>query len=264
MTAEVARGPAWLNPAGGLRYHLRGFWHSKRLWWPFRFALAEWLYAWQPPEKRLVIVGPSAGYCMEPLTLERFDEVVCLEPDPVARFLFTRRLARAPLEKQPKVEFVTEDLILADPTRFERFMQEQGPAAVLFSNFLGQLRVLLSATGPDERLEETKRAIVAALEGHSWASFHDRVSGTLEPGSREPFLAERRLTDEELLEVFYGHHRVEPSEADRNLISATGELPLLDHLTSGLFPTEREHRYFVWELMPGQYHLIEAVSAVVK
>lgn len=261
MTARLAPGPAWLNPAGGLRYHLRGFRHSKRLWWSFRFHLADWLYAWQPPEKTLVVVGPSGGYCIEPLTLERFDRLICLEPDPVARFVFQRRISRAPLEKHPRIEFVSDDLILEDPTRFQRFLQETGPAAVLFSNFLGQLRVLLGALGPDRRLDETKRAIVSTLSGRSWASFHDRVSGSLAPSSPEPFLAERRLTDDELVETFYAHHRLDSPEA--RLISPNGDLPLLDHLTSDLFPGDREHRYFVWELMPGHYHLIEAVSSAI-
>lgn len=258
MTAPIATGPAWLNPAGGLRYHLRGLRHAKRLWWPFRFHLADWLYAWQPSEKTLVIVGPSGGYCIEPLTLERFERLICLEPDPVARFMFKRRLARAPLEQRPRLEFVTGDLILEDPARFQQFISELGSAAVLFSNILGQLRVLLAARGEFDRLPSVKRTLVAALEGRSWASFHDRVSGSLAPNPAEPFLAERRLSDDELIETFFAHHRLETPDVP--LIGPNGDLPLLDHLTGDLFPPDREHRYFVWELMPGQYHLIEAVS----
>lgn len=255
--SNEARPVAWLNPAGGLRYHLRGLRHAKGLWWPFRFALAEWLYAWQPPERRLVVVGPSAGYCLEPLTLERFDELVCLEPDPVARFLFARRLRRAPLERRPRLRFESRDLVLEEPARLGAFLAELGDAAVLFSNFLGQLRVLLGVPGPDERLDAVKRGIVTALEGRSWASFHDRVSGALAP-SLEPLDAERRLSDDELTEAFYGGHVL--ASDDRRLIGVAGDRPLLDHLTAGLFPAERPHRYFVWELEPGQFHLIEATS----
>jgi len=247
---------AWLNPAGGLRYHLRGFRHARALWWPFRFALAEWLYGWQPPERRLVLVGPSAGYCLEPLTLERFDEIICLEPDPVARFLFARRLRRAKLERLPRLRFEARDLILEDPARFAAFLAEIGEAAVLFSNFLGQMRVLLDLAGPDARLEAVKRSIVAALEGRSWASFHDRVSGALRPLAREPLDADRRLSNDEITAIYFGAHTLDRD--DRVLIAAGGERPLLDHLTEGMFPAERPHRYFVWELEPGQFHLIEA------
>ncbi|HSU40058.1 MAG TPA: hypothetical protein VLJ38_10830, partial [Polyangiaceae bacterium] len=74
---------AWLNEAGGLRYHLRGARYAESLWQPFRFALAEWLYAWQPPEKKLVVVGASGGWCVQPFFYERFTDVLCLEPDPL-------------------------------------------------------------------------------------------------------------------------------------------------------------------------------------
>jgi hypothetical protein len=253
---------SWLNPAGGLRYHLRGLRHGNSLWWPFRFALAEWLYTWQPPERRLVLVGPSAGYCLEPLTLERFDEIVCLEPDPVARFLFSRRLRRAPLERQPSLRFETRDLILDEPARFGAFLAELGDAAVLFSNFLGQLRVLLGVSGPDPRLDAVKHGVAQAIEGRSWASFHDRVSGSLPPDGRGSVGSEQRLTDEELTDTYYGGHTLD-SEV-RDIISKSDDKPLIDHLTEGLFPADRPHRYFVWELEPGQYHLIEATSAVRK
>ncbi|HEV8246509.1 MAG TPA: hypothetical protein VGP93_12105 [Polyangiaceae bacterium] len=260
MAAEISPGPAWLNPAGGLRYHFRGFRHSRRLWWPFRFALAEWLYAWQPPERRLVVVGPSAGYCIEPLTLERFDELICLEPDPIARYLFARRLARAPLEKRPILHFEASDLILKEPEHFGSFLAKVDDAAVLFSNFLGQLRVLLAVKGAsDARLAEVKRAVTASLEGRSWASFHDRVSGALEPGSSDPLASERRLSDEEMVETFYGHHVL---DRDAALVGVDGKRPLLDHLTDGIFPADRPHRYFVWQILPGLYHLIEATCAV--
>jgi hypothetical protein len=35
---------------------------------------------------------------------------------------------------------------------------------------------------------------------------------------------------------------------------------LLDHLTEGFFPSALPHTYFVWEIAPGQHHLIEGVS----
>jgi hypothetical protein len=33
----------------------------------------------------------------------------------------------------------------------------------------------------------------------------------------------------------------------------------LDHLTEGFFPATLRHTYFVWELGPGLFHLIEGV-----
>jgi hypothetical protein len=174
----------------------------------------------------------------------------------VARFLFARRLQKAPFEHRPRVRFESRDLILGDPARFRTFLDELGGAAVLFSNFLGQLRVLLRVSGPDPRLDEAKRAIAQALAGRSWASFHDRVSGALSPDGREPLDAPRRLTDDEVTEGVFGGQEL-ASQAGP-LIGPGGDRPLLDHLTHGIFPCEQPYRYFVWELEPGQFHLIEA------
>jgi hypothetical protein len=249
---------AWLNPAGGLRYHARGFRYAKSLWYDFRFALAEWLYAWQPPERRLVIVGPSAGYCFQPFFFERFDELLCLEPDPVARGLFAHRLRRAPLERTPKLRFEANDLLLDDPGRFAERLEREGEVAVLFSNVVGQLRVLLEArTADDPKLVRLKRELLPALGSRSWASFHDRVSGDLEPFLQGSFRAERRLSDAEIVQ------RVYPGNDDEGpIISADGSTPLIDHLTAGFFPPDCPHAYFSWPLMPRVFHLIEATSSV--
>jgi hypothetical protein len=243
---------AWLNPAGGLRYHVRGYRLSETLWAPFRFALAEWLYGWAPREKKLVIVGPSAGWCVQPFFFERFDEVVCLEPDPLAHFLFRRRLSRAPLEHRPRLRFDVDDHLLAGPDALARRLDAEGDAAVLFSNVLGQVRVLLGATEPsDARLAGVRKTVHAAIRGRSWASFHDRVSGELEPALEGRLDADRRLSDEEVQDHFYAAVMPDGSSVP----------PLRDHLTAGYFPEERPHAYFSWPLLPGVFHLIEATRS---
>jgi hypothetical protein len=247
---------AWLNPAGGLRYHARGFRYAKTLWYDFRFALAEWLYAWQPPERRLVLVGPSAGYCFQPFFFERFEEILCLEPDPIARSLFAFRLRRAPLEKRPRLRFEAADLLLVDPDRFRARLDAEGDVAVLFSNIVGQFRALLGAESPDEpRFARIRSTLISAIGARSYASFHDRVSGAVEPLLEGARVFERRLDDRELIEHFY------PGNDDPDgMIRADGSAPLLDHLTAGFFPPDRPHGYFSWQLMPGIHHLIEGTA----
>jgi hypothetical protein len=240
---------AFLNPAGGLRYHVRGYRLSETLWAPFRFALAEWLYGWEPREKRLVIVGPSAGWCVQPFFFERFEEVLCLEPDPVAHVLFRRRLSRAPLDPRPRLRFDAKDHLLSDTDALARVLDAEGDAAVLFSNVLGQVRVLLGAShSDDERLASVRARVHAAIRGRSWASFHDRVSGELEPALEGRFDADHRLSDAELREHFYV----------TAMPDGGAPPPLLDHLTAGFFPEDRPHAYFCWPLLPGVFHLIEA------
>jgi hypothetical protein len=247
---------AWLNPAGGLRYHARGFRYGKTLWFGFRFALAEWLYAWEPPEPRLVVVGPSAGYCFQPFFFERFDEVLCLEPDPVARRLFAFRLARAPLEKRPRLRFESHDLLLADPTLFAERLEREGDVAVLFANVVGQFRVLLGAASADDpRFARLRASLLGAIGSRSFASFHDRVSGSIEPVLDGAVVIDRRALDREIVELFYPG-----SDDPDSMIRADGSGRLLDHLTADFFPPDRPHAYFSWEISPRTFHLIEATA----
>jgi hypothetical protein len=243
----------WLNEAGGLRYHWRGFRYAETLWQPYRFALAEWLYEWEPPEKRLVVVGPSGGWCIQPFFFERFTEVICLEPDPLAHWVFRRRLARAPLESRPTLRFEREDHLLSDPSRLVRLLEREGSVAVLFSNVLGQLPALLPEleSAADARLAAIRAAVAEATTSRSWASFHDRVSGSIEPELEQGVRTDARLTDAEVITRFYP-----PLAGTRP--SSSGRAALLDHMTEGLFPSARPHAYFSWPLLPGVAHLIEA------
>jgi hypothetical protein len=249
MSAKVL-----VNPAGGLRYHLRALRYSRKLWQPFRWAVGEWLLGWQPPEKTLVLVGPSAGYNLQPFLFERFERVIALEPDPVARFLFKRRLAAAPLDKRPELEMLADDHLLEHPERLGTLLRERD-ACVLFSNVIGQLSVLLGVDHAEaEPLARVRTAISGLLEGRSWASFHDRFSGPLRPVLEGILTGDGRLTDAELVEALFGEANAEGEPA----------MPkeFIDHLTAGFFPDELPHAYFCWELEPSAYHVIEGVQRV--
>lgn len=241
------------NPAGGFRYHLRAARHAKQLWEPYRWALGEWLLEWRPPQRNLILVGPSGGYCLQPFVLERFERVIVLEPDPWARWVLRRRIRSSPLERQPALEFISEDHLIADPSRLlDRVERDQ--AAVLFCNVLGQVRVLLDTESGDSPALARLRDVLKELwQRTSVASFHDRVSGDARPVYSAPMSALTRLSDEELIQEIYGAHDAESTQ----LLAHT----LLDHLTQGFFPEDRPHHYFSWELMPGTFHLIEAVRS---
>jgi hypothetical protein len=250
--------PTWLNPAGGLRYHARGFRHAESLWAPFRWYLGEWLYGWQPPERKLVVVGASAGWCIQPFFFERFDEVLCLEPDPLAHYLFRRRILRAPLDARPRLRFEASDHLLARPARLLELLEREGEAALLFSNIVGQIRVLLGNESADEpAFAAVREAIGSALAGRSWASFHDRVSGNPEPALAASYVSDARLEDAEILDLFYPVLEGHAARA----IDRGGRRELLDHLTAGFFPADRRHDYFKWELLPGLFHLVEATRS---
>lgn len=250
--AETSRWDrlAAFNRAGGIRYHLLARRHAKRLWEPFRWALGEWLLRWSPPEPTLLLVGPSAGYNLQPFLFERFERVVVLEPDPIARFLFGRRLRRAPLERHPRLEFIADDHLVQHPERLAPLLERLGQPALLFGNVLGQVAILLDEPEPGSGLDAVRSAVRVAIAGRSFASVHDRVSGPLEPSFDGPRESPRRWSDDEVLAHAY---------------DTDGAAPLVeleDHFTEGFFPPDLPHAYFRWELTPGQHHLIEAVANV--
>lgn len=241
---------AAFNPAGGVSYHLRARRHARKLWEPFRWAIGEWLLGWAPPEHSLVLVGPSAGYNLQPFLFERFEHVLVLEPDPIARWLFRRRLARAPLERRPRLEFVTTDHLVRHPERLLPLLESLEQPALLFCNVLGQILGLLDSAAPDAALDAIKNAVRAASEGRSFASFHDRVSGPLAPNLEGQTVSSRRWSDEEVLHHAYG------------ATHASLVVELEDHHTEGFFPEDLPHSYFGWEIEPGKFHLIEALARV--
>src|SRR5262249_55604381 len=129
------------------------------------------------------------------------------------------------------------------------FLSERPGAAVLFSNVLGQLPLLLSDEREQERFGEFWKMRLAVLTGdgaRAWASFHDRFSGALEPRFTQALGAASRPGDAELVELCFAQ-------------GGRGEL--VDHDTDGFFPPEKPHAYFSWELTAGRWHLIEATRS---
>jgi hypothetical protein len=233
---------AW-NPAGGIRYHLRARRYCPRLWAEFRAQLEAWFDAWRPNAKRLAIVGPSGGYCLPLNVVSRFEEIVCFEPDPIARFVLARRLRGLPGAR--KITWVSldawiEPVLTGDGPRSGYLRSD---TALLFSNFVGQLMFLVNDHDWLDYRTAWKQRVWPVLESLPWASFHDRLSGPLAPEIRDVDRHGDYLSDSKLLK-WYGAHDA-------------GEL--LDHATGELLPKGTRYGYFHWPLTPDQHHLIEAV-----
>jgi hypothetical protein len=237
-----------MSGSGGLLYHLRAARFGRRLWSPFRTALDAWLARTDLGTEHLVLVGPSAGYCLTDGFLGRFARIDVLEPDPVARFLLGRRLARMP---GVTARFVARDLLVAPLLRREpglpEFLAERPGASVLFANLLGQMRLVV----PADRFEEWQaiwpNRVAPELAARPWASFHDRVSSSFRPlftdGPSEP----ARVKDQDLGSHFYA--------------GSPGRIELFDHSTENFFPGDLPHAYFHWHIAPDTHHLIEAVAS---
>ena len=183
--------------------------------------------------------------------LARFEEVIALDPDPLAKQIFSSRLKVQFLgSRPPRLHWEEADLLgSGDVSELGRLLAEQTTRpAILFCNVLGQLRFLVKESSEGAVFERLRNTLPALLEGRSWASFHDRVSGIVRPGFSQPFFSDHRLSDQELLDQFY---EMKPGER--------GELH--DHLTEGLFRPHVPHTYFHWQIKQGWHHLIEAVRS---
>ena len=228
---------ALMNPAGGLRYHWRAVRHAHR-WASFTQPLAEWLDAWQPTADQLLLVGPSAGWCLSDDLFARFRRIDVLEPDPFGWLILSRRLHALGL----RAHWHEHDYLTADPIRVEQLAPNFPEHAILFCNVLGQVRFLYPELDDPARATAWKDALTRSLAEREWASFHDRLSGPIAPRIMDhAAVSAAGLTDQQLAAAFY-----------------EGEGQLVSHGTEAICP-ELSRRYFGWQIVPEQFHLIEAV-----
>ncbi|KAF7600183.1 MAG: hypothetical protein CGU28_04070 [Candidatus Dactylopiibacterium carminicum] len=210
----------WLDAGGGLGYHLRAWRHGAQ-WQPYRAALAGWLQAWQPPQRQLVIIGPSAGHTLPGDFLEGFSRVFILEPDPLARWLLLRRF--------PRVRFEAGALDCFADAQAPGWLACTYPDAVfLFANVIGQYLPADPGWVP---------ALRQALAERSWASCHDLVASTRTPDNTSPRDVSEGQTLEALLTGFW----------------PAGELDLHDHGSWQTLPTQAAT---IWSITPRQHHLV--------
>lgn len=235
------------TPSGGLVYHLRAWRHRASLWAPFRQAVETWLASTLLGPGELVLVGPSAGHCLPDSVLRRFEQVLVLEPDPVARWLLGRRLTHAQIEIEAR-DLLVEPLLRSGEGLGE-LLRARPRASVLFCNLLGQLHFALSEEQQATFRRAFRERILPELASRKWASFHDRWS--LDRSAAEPVPLMRTFSalpsDDELGASWFG--------AD------AAPVAVLDHHTSQLFPSHLPRRYFSWQITPSALHVVEGVSA---
>ena len=239
---------AWLNPAGGLRYHVRAL-RAGRDWQPFRAALERWLPVLGAPLGHALLVGPSAGYTFPDAFLSSFSALTVLEPDPIAGALLGRRLRRLQVEfRIERADYLISPLLHGGSGLAELLCADPA-AALIFGNVLGQTRFLVEDPDFTRFKCAFRERIVPLLAGRAWLSFHDRFSGTCAPVFEQPYTADARLDDRAVLQRLYPHG---PSHAPEELF---------DHESDGFFPSELPHSYFHWRIDGTRHHLIEGVMS---
>lgn len=235
---------ALLSPSGGIVYHLRAARYRAGLWLPFRQRLEAWLEQHLRSAPQVLLVGPSAGHCLPLERLARYPKLIALEPDRLAGMLLRARL--------PGVTIAPRDLLvrplLDGAPALDTLLKDYPDATVLFCNMLGQLQFDLSELEQGRFQSEFRRRILPALMDRPWLSFHDRWSFdlTLDPSLPLELDFAHQPADDELARTWFG--------TEGPVLSA------FDHGTTQLFPADLPRRYLGWQLTPGTYHLIEAVS----
>lgn len=213
-----------LDASGGLGYHLRALRYRRALWAPFIAQVAAWLESWQAPSAHLVIVGPSGGYALNEVFLQRFDRVTILEPDPLARLLLRHRFPRV------RMNFGTLDCLSSG--KGPQWLAQCYPnASILFANVLGQ-------SPPLSTLPRWPELIRTTLAGHHWASWHDVLSATSPP-----------LAD--------GDRPLEPAGTLAELAGRCWRWPteVCDHDSFGL--VGKQDGLALWQIAPGQWQIVE-------
>lgn len=212
------------DPSGGLVYQWRALRHRRRLWAPFHREVASWLEAWQPQREELVIVGPNAGHALPAGFFSRFERVVALEPDPLARWLLARRGDAGRLLAGQLDCLATADGLAALAASYPQ-------AAILFSNVLGQVAA---------PAEDWATLIARHLPGHAWASYHDVVSTAQRPQRSAGCTVDQAESLAATLQRFW----------------QAREISVVDHETFRLGRTG-PHRYAPWQITPGRWQLVE-------
>lgn len=232
----------FFHPSGGVVYHWRALRYRKTPWAEFRNGVTEWITEWVDGLREfkgnqklplLVVVGGSAGHCFPFGVLASFERLAVIDPDPIGRLWFQYRAQKA--APGLEIEWVAD---YWPQSRTPKGWTSVTP--LIFSNFLGQI----------EFTPHHQRGLQDWIAGRPFLSFHDRLSGDLEPTIplqwAGPEKLRGQLSSAELLERFY--------------CNKTGELtPHLDFSFEKIQPVE--YRYFSWPIRPGYWNLIEGVRS---
>ena len=235
------------NPTGGLFYFIRAYRYKKKLWKSYLDQVAKKIQNDFQESKKIILVGPSAGFSFSKKWIKQFEEVICVDIDPFACLLFKMRF------ESEKIKWVRKNLFFDSKGKeigrgFFDFLEKHPNHAVLFCNFLGQMKLLISDSEAESlKLKKFFMNLPSQMTKRTWASFHDKLSGELKPNEKVQYKTTQLLGEQACAKIFY------QKSANGELISHQVDLPLdflFTHVT-----------YFSWEISPGVYHLIEYVHS---
>lgn len=233
MTQRDPYQGAYFTPSGGLVWHWRALWR-RRYWTDFIDAVSGELAHWQPPQKKLLLLGPSAGWCLPSNFLVRFKSIHAIDLDPLAERIFRFNHGRALQNASVPLTFEIENIF----TSFEALLDRFKDHAILFPNMLGQ-HIYHVADMDTARLEI--EAVKSKLADRHWASIHDRLSGKIRSGAPLP-------------SPLRTHEAINPNHLAETL-GLTGEW--IDHQTTHVLPEGGDRQIVGWRLLDDWMHIVE-------
>lgn len=241
-----------------VQYHYLALKYQNSIWKPFHSYISFFLHTWNPSQthQKIILIGASGGYALPFSFLEKFESVLVIDPDPLAKYIFRWRFRKL---KNTKISWSKEDYLCPDRRKFDpdilkNLIDSHPDSAILFCNILGQLRFIYPLAAKDTSFLIWKKTLPLILSSVPWASFHDRLSGPFPfkdfhfSDSNSAFRTESHLSNEELIARFCNLPK-----------QSKNHYELLDHFTSDLVP-ELPKSYTPWTLFPGSYYLVECVS----
>lgn len=261
-----------ITASGGIVYHARAARGLIKLlnplgsWNPTRRHVSSWVRGWVELHKfkTLILVGPSAAYLINENLWSEIEQLIVVEPDRLARWIFNQRFSVSHLKW-----FERRDLLpyfSAQPGEFDSFLKNYDPqtTGILFFGCLGQMSFHEKNFSRPEA--EARKLILKSLRRFESASLHDLASVTVPEitPSAQRLLAEQDLSLNEksydsrsLAELMRGfsNHLVEASAKGVHL----RQTPLVwtDHDTYWL---GRPKSVCPWLLTAKQIHLLGFVE----
>lgn len=223
-----------ISPSGGVVWHVHAF-RNRKHWKHFLFPVSNWLDEWRPDSNGLLLIGPSAGWCLQDSFLGRFSNIHALDIDPLAGKIFRVLHRRLITEGRVELSWQAGNAFID----LEQLLWKYHSHAILFCNFLGQHGLHQPVEGLVARDFDKLKSL---LRRRIWASFHDRLSGYWR--STLPIPGQFSLA------------KAMDTQALANRVG--GECTWTDHLTEGILPQGNPRLMIPWRIRPEMLHWIEA------
>lgn len=238
--------------SGGFFYHYNSIKFKNKLWTNYIITLNKWLMEKvEDKEKKVCLIGVSAGHSLTSDFISRFSDITIIEPDPLARLIFKYKFLKSTLNFDFKNYFSyhKKDNYFIFNELFTD--QSQQNNYILFCNLLGQIPYLKTNATSSDFLYEN---IPPLLSQHSWISYHDLISFKL----HKKFTNFKSLNEVNLKKGIWDVQQLIESITN----APKRKLNVIEHATNKLFDGLRQKKSFLipWERTPNHWHIIECIK----